>query len=82
MKKRINGKTPHGGDYSESIYLNNNGVEVNEREAAMFSIIEYKNDGRLFSISADSLILRNTTNETRSSRGLGGAEQTLYNKRV
>jgi len=45
MKKRINGKTPHGGDYSEFTYLNNNGVEVDEREATMFSIIEYKNDG-------------------------------------
>ena len=45
MKKRINEKTTHGGDYSEFIYLNNNGAEVDEREAAMFSIIEYKNDG-------------------------------------
>ncbi len=27
-----------GGDYSEFTYLNNNGVEVNEREATMFPL--------------------------------------------
>ena len=45
MKYRINGKTPHGGDYSEFIYLDNDGAEVDEKEATMFSVIEYKNDG-------------------------------------
>ena len=45
--KKIMGKTPNGGDYSEIYYLDDNGNLVDETEATKCTIRECKADGTL-----------------------------------
>ena len=47
--KRVEGKTPHGGDYSEIYYRDDKGNVVDESEATMFALRECKKDGTLVS---------------------------------
>lgn len=46
-KKRIDGRTPNGGDYSEIYFLDAKGDMVDEKDAVEFIIRECKIDGEL-----------------------------------
>ena len=46
-RKRTNGKTPNGGDYSEVVFLNDAGDSVDETVATKCVIRECKADGTL-----------------------------------
>lgn len=45
--KRVNKKTPSGGDYSEIYYMNDNFEVVDETEATLCKILECKANGDL-----------------------------------
>ena len=45
--KRIEGKTPSGGDYSEIWYIDKNGNVVDEDAATNCIVNECQNDGRI-----------------------------------
>lgn len=45
MSKRIWGPTPCGGDYSEAVYFDKDGMETDEEHADSIHIIEYTADG-------------------------------------
>lgn len=45
--KRVNEKTPSGGDYSEIYYLNDKHEEVPPEQATQYIIRECKKDGTL-----------------------------------
>ena len=47
--KRINEKTPNGGDYSEIFYLNDKNDLADDTLATLFIIRESKNNGELVS---------------------------------
>ena len=47
--KRINEKTPNGGDYSVILYLNDKNDPADETVATHFIIRECKNNGELVS---------------------------------
>ena len=45
VSKKVKGKTPSGGDYSEIFYYDDNGNEVDEEDATNCRIRECKKDG-------------------------------------
>ena len=45
--KRINGKTPNGGDYAEMYFQDDKGNPVEEAKATRFALRECKKDGTL-----------------------------------
>ena len=47
MKRRVDEPTPAGGDYSEMIYLDDRGNNVDEKFASRGIIRECKNDGTI-----------------------------------
>lgn len=47
MKKRIDGKTPNGGEYSEIYYFDDNDKPVDESNATKCIIRECKTNGEL-----------------------------------
>ena len=46
-RKRVNGKTPNGGAYSEIIFFDENGTIVDESKATKCVIRECKSNGDL-----------------------------------
>lgn len=47
VRKRENGKTPNGGDYSEITFFNDAGEMVDEKIATNFILNECKKDGAI-----------------------------------
>lgn len=46
-RKRVSGKTPNGGDYSEIVFYDDKMKPVDEKDATRCVISEYKKDGTL-----------------------------------
>ncbi|MBO7208033.1 MAG: hypothetical protein J6W10_10535 [Kiritimatiellae bacterium] len=54
-RKRVNEKTPNGGDYSEIAFYDNKMTPVDEKDATYCVISEYKKDGTLISNTYGSM---------------------------